>query len=134
MRAARDETPGRRPSPTPLLVKLAPDLSPEDLRESLTAAMDAGIDGIIATNTTLTRDGLKSPQANETGGLSGAPLRVSLPSTTTPFVSDTQLTTQRPAASTRNIACSRETVLSRITTSLLASRPTRTGGVSSRTF
>ena len=76
VRAARDETPGRRPSPTPLLVKLAPDLSPEDLHESLTAAMDAGIDGIIATNTTLARDGLKSPQANETGGLSGAPLTV----------------------------------------------------------
>ena len=74
VRAARDESPGRRPSPTPLLVKLAPDLSPEDLRESLTAAMHAGIDGIIATNTTLARDGLKSPQAVETGGLSGAPL------------------------------------------------------------
>ena len=74
MRAARDETPGRRKAPTPLLVKLAPDLSLEDLRESLTAAMDAGTDGIIATNTTLGRDGLKSPQATETGGLSGAPL------------------------------------------------------------
>jgi dihydroorotate dehydrogenase len=72
VRAARDQTPGRRLGPTPLLVKLAPDLGPEDLRESLTAAMDAKIDGIIATNTTLGRDGLKSPQATETGGLSGA--------------------------------------------------------------
>ncbi|MEY3211653.1 MAG: hypothetical protein RIT28_2134, partial [Pseudomonadota bacterium] len=40
----------------------------------MTAPIDAGIDGVIATNTTLARDGLKSPQANETGGLSGAPL------------------------------------------------------------
>ncbi|MCK6525368.1 quinone-dependent dihydroorotate dehydrogenase [Myxococcota bacterium] len=74
VRAARDETPGRRAQPTPLLVKLAPDLSVEDLRESLTAAIDAGIDGVIATNTTLNRDGLKSPLSAEVGGLSGAPL------------------------------------------------------------
>lgn len=74
VRAARDETPGRRPRPTPLLVKLAPDLSTDDLRASLHAALDAGIDGVIATNTTLARDGLTSPLAQETGGLSGAPL------------------------------------------------------------
>jgi dihydroorotate dehydrogenase len=55
-------------------VKLSPDLGTDDLDRALGAALDAGIDGIIATNTTLDRPGLHSPRAAEPGGLSGAPL------------------------------------------------------------
>lgn len=58
----------------PLLVKLAPDLSAAELDDALDAVLAAGLDGVVATNTTLARDGLRSPRAAETGGLSGAPL------------------------------------------------------------
>ena len=64
---------GRR---VPLLVKLAPDLSEAELDGALVALLGAGVDGVIATNTTLSRHGLVSPRAVETGGLSGSPLRV----------------------------------------------------------
>jgi dihydroorotate dehydrogenase len=60
--------------PIPLLVKIAPDLSSEELDDALKAILDNGIDGIIATNTTLQRHGLVSSLAREMGGLSGAPL------------------------------------------------------------
>jgi dihydroorotate dehydrogenase len=59
----------------PLLVKLAPDLSDEELDDALDVIQSTGMDGVIATNTTLDRAGLRSPRAAETGGLSGAPLR-----------------------------------------------------------
>ena len=59
----------------PLLVKIAPDLAPAELDEILATALDAGVAGIIATNTTLARDGLRSPRRAEAGGLSGLPLR-----------------------------------------------------------
>lgn len=62
---------GRR---VPLLVKLAPDLAEAELDDALTVIQQVGVDGVIATNTTLGRDGLRSPRASETGGLSGAPL------------------------------------------------------------
>ncbi len=58
----------------PLLVKIAPDLEWVELDEILTAVTDAKIDGIIATNTTIARDGLASANKNEMGGLSGRPL------------------------------------------------------------
>lgn len=61
-------------SAPPLLVKLAPDLTDDELDDALAAITNAGMDGVIATNTTLRREGLRSPSANETGGLSGAPL------------------------------------------------------------
>ena len=61
--------------PLPILVKLAPDLSEAELADSLQAIMDTGMDGVIAGNTTLDRQGLTSPLASETGGMSGAPLR-----------------------------------------------------------
>jgi dihydroorotate dehydrogenase len=57
----------------PLLVKLAPDLSDKDLDDALGVILDTGMDGIIAANTTLARDGL-STATQETGGLSGKPL------------------------------------------------------------
>ncbi|RWR49364.1 quinone-dependent dihydroorotate dehydrogenase [Sinirhodobacter ferrireducens] len=58
----------------PVFLKIAPDLSPSELEEIAEVALTSGIDGIIATNTTLSREGLKSPQAEAPGGLSGAPL------------------------------------------------------------
>ena len=59
----------------PLLVKLAPDLTDDELEDALGAILDTGMDGVIATNTTLARDGLRSKYREETGGLSGSPLR-----------------------------------------------------------
>jgi len=58
----------------PILVKLSPDLSSPALDGALQAALDACMDGVIIGNTTLGRDGLRSPLAAENGGLSGAPL------------------------------------------------------------
>jgi dihydroorotate dehydrogenase len=58
----------------PLLVKLAPDLSDPELADALEVIQQAGMDGVIATNTTLSRDGLQTPLAMQSGGLSGAPL------------------------------------------------------------
>ena len=59
----------------PLLVKLAPYLTDAELDDSLDVIIRLGINGVIATNTTISRDGLLSPLANESGGLSGAPLK-----------------------------------------------------------
>ncbi|MCA1219994.1 quinone-dependent dihydroorotate dehydrogenase [Streptomyces sp. 8L] len=74
--AADRSVPGRR---VPLLVKIAPDLADEDVDAVADLAVELGLDGIIATNTTIARDGLGllSPPAltAETGGLSGAPLK-----------------------------------------------------------
>lgn len=61
-------------SPRPLLVKIAPDVSWTELNEMVALVMEAGIDGIIATNTTLSREGLMDGAQAETGGLSGRPL------------------------------------------------------------
>ncbi|HEY6921123.1 MAG TPA: quinone-dependent dihydroorotate dehydrogenase [Methyloceanibacter sp.] len=61
----------------PLLVKLAPDLADEDLREIVGVIVANGVDGIVVSNTTLARYGLKDASfARETGGLSGRPLFV----------------------------------------------------------
>lgn len=57
----------------PILVKIAPDLEPQALEELLDVCVSCGVDGLIATNTTLSRDGLNSP-TDEAGGLSGRPL------------------------------------------------------------
>lgn len=62
-------------APKPLWVKIAPDLELGDVDEMLDALTAAGIDGIIATNTTLAREGLSEPAQREAGGLSGRPLR-----------------------------------------------------------
>lgn len=58
----------------PVLVKLAPDLHPADFEASLQAVLDAGASGVIISNTTLARDGLRGAHQHETGGLSGKPL------------------------------------------------------------
>jgi dihydroorotate dehydrogenase len=59
----------------PILVKLAPDLDEAELEDALQVILDSGMDGIVATNTTLFRPGLRSAKAVESGGLSGAPLQ-----------------------------------------------------------
>jgi dihydroorotate dehydrogenase len=59
----------------PLFIKLAPDLASADIAAIAATAADEGVAGLIATNTTIARpDGLRSHHADETGGLSGAPL------------------------------------------------------------
>jgi dihydroorotate dehydrogenase len=64
--------------PTPVLVKIAPDLTDDQLQKIATLAVSLGLAGIIATNTTLSRAGLLSDpsvvEAAGAGGLSGAPL------------------------------------------------------------
>ncbi len=76
VRAALDEAADRR---VPLLVKIAPDLADGDVDAVADLALDLGIDGIIATNTTIGRNGLRSDsaavEAAGAGGLSGAPLK-----------------------------------------------------------
>ncbi|MCR1783046.1 quinone-dependent dihydroorotate dehydrogenase [Nocardioides carbamazepini] len=65
-------------APLPLLVKIAPDLSDDDVLAVADMALDLGLAGIIATNTTISREGLRTPAAKVeeigAGGLSGAPL------------------------------------------------------------
>ncbi|MER5889075.1 quinone-dependent dihydroorotate dehydrogenase [Streptomyces sp. NPDC001941] len=74
--AADRSVTGRR---VPLLVKIAPDLADEDVDAVADLAVELGLDGIIATNTTIAREGLglRSDPAlvKETGGLSGAPVK-----------------------------------------------------------
>ena len=60
--------------PIPIFLKIAPDLTDAELADIAAVATSAGLSAIIATNTTLSRDGLKSPHAGEKGGLSGTPL------------------------------------------------------------
>jgi dihydroorotate dehydrogenase len=62
------------PHKLPILVKLAPDLSDVELDDALEAILINKMDGVIATNTTLSREGVKSTQVSESGGLSGLPL------------------------------------------------------------
>ena len=67
---ARDRAALRRP----LLLKIAPDLSLEELDAIVRVARDRKIDGMIVSNTTISRPSLASSYANESGGLSGRPL------------------------------------------------------------
>lgn len=71
-RAVLAETLSRR---VPVLVKLAPDLDDDELDASLAAIVNTGMDGVIISNTTISRpEFLKSAYKGETGGLSGRPL------------------------------------------------------------
>lgn len=60
--------------PIPVFLKIAPDLDDAELADVAEVALSSGVAGIIATNTTLSRAGLRSAHAAEAGGLSGAPL------------------------------------------------------------
>ncbi|MEV4097055.1 quinone-dependent dihydroorotate dehydrogenase [Streptosporangium saharense] len=71
LRAVKEVADGT-PRRTPLLVKIAPDLADEDVDAVADLALELGLDGVIATNTTISREGVSS---TETGGLSGRPLK-----------------------------------------------------------
>jgi len=58
----------------PVFLKIAPDLEDSEISEIAEVAVNSGVDAIIATNTTLSRDGLSDSQRDQAGGLSGAPL------------------------------------------------------------
>ncbi|WP_327743562.1 quinone-dependent dihydroorotate dehydrogenase [Streptomyces europaeiscabiei] len=77
VREAADRT--VRTRRVPLLVKIAPDLADEDIDAVADLALELGLDGIIATNTTIAREGLgltsEPSLVKETGGLSGAPVK-----------------------------------------------------------
>ena len=68
--AARDKL----ARPIPVFLKIAPDLNSDALGDVAEVALAQDIAAVIATNTTLARDGLKSPNRDEAGGLSGVPL------------------------------------------------------------
>ncbi|WP_417359278.1 quinone-dependent dihydroorotate dehydrogenase [Galbibacter sp.] len=61
--------------PKPILLKIAPDLTDEQLMDIVAIVAQTRIAGVIATNTTISRTGLQSENKQETGGLSGAPLK-----------------------------------------------------------
>lgn len=61
--------------PKPILLKIAPDLTDEQLLDIIDIVSETKIAGVIATNTTISRDGLQSENKKETGGLSGQPLK-----------------------------------------------------------
>lgn len=78
-RAALDQLLGavmaaRGASRVPIFLKVAPDLEPADVDDIAAACIDHKIDALIVSNTTISRPALRSAQAGETGGLSGAPL------------------------------------------------------------
>ena len=69
------ELEGRLGRRVPVVVKLAPDLDPDPIREAVDTVVDSGLDGIIATNTTIARGGVEGhAKSHEAGGLSGAAL------------------------------------------------------------
>ena len=80
-RAALDDLLGRLAAargedPTPVFLKIAPDLTADEISMIVEASLDHGLDALIVSNTTLDRpDSLRSPDKGEAGGLSGAPLR-----------------------------------------------------------
>lgn len=65
-----------KPKRKPILLKIAPDLTDTQLTDIIDIVKETKIDGVIATNTTLSREGLQSPQTvtQQSGGLSGKPL------------------------------------------------------------
>lgn len=63
-----------KPAQKPILLKIAPDLSNDQLDDVIEIVLETKLAGVIATNTTLSREGLQSAYKGETGGLSGKPL------------------------------------------------------------
>ena len=70
---ARDEQSRLLDKRLPIFVKLSPDQTEDELKNTLNVILERAIDGIIATNTTISRDGIVT-ELDENGGLSGAPL------------------------------------------------------------
>ncbi|MCC7244969.1 MAG: quinone-dependent dihydroorotate dehydrogenase [Saprospiraceae bacterium] len=70
----------QKSAPKPILLKIAPDLTTEQITDIVDIVRETGIAGVIATNTTISREGLKTPEKTIAdigmGGLSGAPLQV----------------------------------------------------------
>ncbi|WP_304017101.1 dihydroorotate dehydrogenase (quinone), partial [Nonlabens dokdonensis] len=66
----------KKPQRKPILLKIAPDLTNDQLLDIIGIVEDTQIDGVIASNTTISREGLQSKESliNQAGGLSGAPL------------------------------------------------------------
>lgn len=64
----------KKEKPKPILLKIAPDLSDDQLLDIINIVQETQIAGVIATNTTLSRENLTSENKKETGGLSGKPL------------------------------------------------------------
>ncbi|NRT12856.1 quinone-dependent dihydroorotate dehydrogenase [Flavobacterium sp. 14A] len=64
-----------KPKQKPILLKIAPDLTNEQLLDIIDIVAETKIAGVIATNTTISREGLQSVNKSEMGGLSGKPLR-----------------------------------------------------------
>ncbi len=76
LKAAQAELVAEHGRYVPLAVKIAPDMAEEDVRDVARAFVEAGIDAVIATNTTISRDAVAGlPHADEAGGLSGGPVR-----------------------------------------------------------
>lgn len=65
---------GQMDKPVPVFLKIAPDLTDAEIADIAEVAIESSINGIVATNTTLSRPELKSLDRLEAGGLSGAPL------------------------------------------------------------
>ncbi len=75
LRESQEELGAQHGKRVPMLVKIAPDLSDEDIDAVARVLRDLSVDGVIATNTTVSRMSVQDhPFAHETGGLSGAPL------------------------------------------------------------
>lgn len=74
LQAARTVQRQRTGKTVPLLIKLAPDLEPDELGRAVEAILRTGMDGVILTNTTTDRTGLSSRHRDQPGGLSGDPL------------------------------------------------------------
>ncbi|MBR9758068.1 MAG: quinone-dependent dihydroorotate dehydrogenase [Algicola sp.] len=64
----------KKPKQKPILLKIAPDLTDDQLMDIIDIVHTTKIDGVIATNTTISREGLQSENKTEAGGLSGKPL------------------------------------------------------------
>ena len=73
LQALKDEN-HKKENPKPILLKIAPDLTDEQLLDIIDIIKETKVDGVIATNTTISRHNLNSPDKDEVGGLSGKPV------------------------------------------------------------
>ena len=76
LRAERERSTQSGTHKIPILIKISPDLTDHQLDDALDVILANHMDGVIATNTTISREGVNSPLAVENGGLSGKPLQM----------------------------------------------------------